>query len=504
MGTDSCLNRARIRSIGAAATSLLTLLISVCLCNCAVPIAPGYKITNESREVRFVPGSPPAIRTRLTYTLVNSGTTELNFVDVTLPLMSSYGLADVHATLDGRAVQLQDLPAELRFDSPNALRLNFKSPWKRGAKHDLVIEYAFRSPSEPGTRITLSNSDFHIGSRGGFAALQPPKHLLAGYPKRPSKMDYTVDVPPDFRVLARGTPAGRKQMGRDAEYRYRLVSNDLAPFIVAGRYVESAPLGATGPIFWTFQPLSIQMDAAKQIAAAWETLEKDYGPLDKNIRVPHIIESAGLPEHVIGEEGPAAVSFPGGALVDAAGFQQSTQEGAQSEAFVDAVSHALAHNWFGDEIYPAANTSLVLTEGLPEYATIVIDEARGGEAVRRNHIQQYLSEYDVALKEGTEETLAVASVTDPEPERRIALAKAPLFFAALEDECGTTAMQSALKEVVTLLRGEQVGYPTIRAALEQESGKSLAATFRLWLNEKGIPQDFRARYGENETNSGAE
>lgn len=367
-----------------------------------------------------------------------------------------------------------------------------------------MIEYAFRSPSEPGARITLSNSDFHIGSRGGFAALQPPKHFLAPYPKRPSKMYYTVDVPTDFRVFARGTPAGHKQTGGEAEYRYRLMSNDLAAFVVAGRYAESAPLGATGPIFWTFQPVSIQADAARQIAAAWDTLEEDYGPLDKDIRVPHIVESSDLPADVIGEDGPVAVSFPGGALVDAAGVQQGTQEGAQSDAFVDAVSHALAHNWFGDETYPAANTSLVLTEGLPEYATIVIDEARGGTVARSKRIQQYLAEYDAALKRGTEETLAVASLTEPAAERRIALAKAPLFFAALEDECGSKAMQSALKEVVTLLRGEEVGYPAIRAALEQESGKNLAGTFRLWLNEKGIPQDFRARYGGNGMSSGAE
>ncbi|MGH9575425.1 MAG: M1 family aminopeptidase [Candidatus Acidiferrales bacterium] len=442
-----------------------------------------------------MPDSPPAIRTRLTYTLVNSGTTELNFLDLTLPAMSSYGLADVRATVDGQAVQLDDLPAELQFDSPSVRRLNFDVPWKRGAKHELAIEYVFRSPGQPGTRITLSDSGFHIGSRGGFAALQPPKHFLAPYPKRPSKMYYTVDVPTDFRVLARGTPAGRKLNGKEAECRYRLASNDLTVFVVAGRYVESAPLGRSGPVFWTFAPVSIQQDTAEQIKEAWDTLEKDFGTLDKNIRVPHIVEASDLPAHVIGEQGP--ISFPGGALVSAAGFEEASQQSSQGEAFVDAVSHALAHNWFGDEIYPAANTSLVLTEGLPEYATIMIDEARGGEAARRKRIQQYLSEYDVALKKGDENTLAVASVTDPEPERRIALAKAPLFFAALEDECGANAMQGALKEVVTLLRGEQAGYPAIRAALEQESGKNLAATFRLWLNEKGIPQDFRARYEEN-------
>jgi aminopeptidase N len=47
-----------------------------------------------------------------------------------------------------------------------------------------------------------------------------------------------------------------------------------------------------------------------------------------------------------------------------------------------------------------------------------------------------------------------------------------------------------------LLRGSEVGYDDLRAALEQSTGKNLAETFRIWLNEKGIPADFRDRYAE--------
>ena len=470
--------------------ALFALIITVCLCDCAVPIAPGYRIINESRDIQFMASTPPALKIQSAYTLVNSGTAQLTFLDVTLPSISTFGLTDLHAELDGLHTECQDLPAELRFDSPNAMRIVFGSHWKQGAKHDLAIQYSFRSPSELGSQITLNATDFHIGSRGGFAQLQPPKHLLAPYPKRPNQMYYTVRVPADFRVLARGTPAGRKQEGAEIAYRYRLLSTDLAPFVVAGRYAQSAPLGDSGPVFWTLQPVSVPADVAKEIYDAWETLEKDYGPLDKNIRAPHIVETSHLPPDVAGEEGPAAAAFPGGALVDAGDVAQS----GGSAAFVDAVSHALAHNWFGDEMYAVPNATLGIGEGLPEYATIVIDGARGGQSARSERIADYLEEFDVALKEGTEQTLAVSRLTDPQPERRIALAKAPLFFAALEDECGSTAMQAALEQVVTLMRGQEVGYAAIRAALEETSGKNLAPVFRLWLNEKGIPDDFRARY----------
>jgi hypothetical protein len=47
---------------------------------------------------------------------------------------------------------------------------------------------------------------------------------------------------------------------------------------------------------------------------------------------------------------------------------------------------------------------------------------------------------------------------------------------------------------VALLRGQEVDYNDLRSALEQSTNRSLGPMFRLWLNEKGIPRDFRDRY----------
>jgi hypothetical protein len=48
--------------------------------------------------------------------------------------------------------------------------------------------------------------------------------------------------------------------------------------------------------------------------------------------------------------------------------------------------------------------------------------------------------------------------------------------------------------MVTLLRGQETSYDALRSALEHSSGKNLAEPFRVWLNDKGIPADFRSRY----------
>jgi hypothetical protein len=133
-------------------------------------------------------------------------------------------------------------------------------------------------------------------------------------------------------------------------------------------------------------------------------------------------------------------------------------------------------------------------EGLPEYAAIVVEAARKGDVGRRRLIVEYLGEYDDARQRAAEIPLAITMMSDSPDQRRIALAKAPLFYVALEDACGPRQMQDGLQHLVTLLRGQQASYSSLRSALEQSSGRDLAKLFRVWLNDRDVPQDFRSRY----------
>lgn len=482
------MDRNASRPFAAAIVTLIALFAA----GCVVPTAPGYLVRKESRGVRFVAGPPPALEITAQYTLVNSGGCDLSFMDVTFPEERTYGRKDVRAEMDGHEIELQPLPAEYQPGDPNTLRVPLDPPWKRGQTHDLSISYTLSSSDSAGARITIGANDFHLGSRGWSPQLLPPKHLFAPYPGRPKITAYTIRVPSDFMVLARGTLKKRKQEGSETTYIFALRSSDLAPYVVAGRYTAwPAKPTAQSAVFWTVQPLTGDpAPAAARITEAWNTLETDFGPLDKNILAPHIVESSGLRGPQPDEQGPVATAFPGGVLVSPATLALGTG----SDQFLDAVSHALAHNWFGDEMYPRPEAALGLGEGLPEYATIVIDEAQGGAAARRRRIAGYLQDYDEAKKDGNETTLAVTTLNSPEEQRRIALAKAPLFFIAIEDACGAAQTRAGLARMVTLLRGQEVSYNDLRAALEESSGRHLGDLFREWLNEKGIPQDFRERY----------
>ncbi len=471
---------------------LAAIAIVISSAACTVPLAPGYAISKESREIQFVSSGAPELKIRGQFTLVNSGASKLNFIDVVVPV-EKFGMNDLRVEVNGHEVNAVPLPTELQYDHPHTLRIPLESTWEQKQKRDLLIEYVLRSPDDSGSRITLSPKSFSLGFGGWFAVLQPPDHALSPFPKRPDRTLVTVRTPANFLLLSRGRKVGAKKLRDQMETRYMVRSKDLAPFAVGGQYVEasSSQRGNNSVVFWTLDPLKNDtVTSAQRIEAAWNVMQNDFGALDKNINGPHVLESPELRNHLSGETGLAAAAFPGGALVSTAALAL----GINSEEFVDKVTHAIAHDWFGQQIYPAPFAALGLGEGLPEYATIVIDEASKGEAGRRQRIVGYLRAYDEASKKAVEISLGTAKLTDPPEQRAISLAKAPLFFIALEDKCGEAPVRAALKRIVTLLRGQQVGYNEIRSAIEQESGKDLAEFFRTWLYELGIPKDFRARY----------
>jgi hypothetical protein len=441
------LNRHVSRSLSAALVFSIALFASAC----AVPLAPGYRIVKDSRDVQFVPGQPSELRVRAHYALQNSGTGVLTFVDVIFPAERAFGRTGLRVEVDGREAPPTNLPAGYQEVEPDALRIPLDPAWAPRQTRQLSIEYTLRSPENSGARITIGENGFHLGTRGWYPELQPPKRVLAPYPNPPKIAEFSVRVPADFVVLARGIPKGRKKDGSEISYRFELDAASMETYVVAGKYIAWPAEGKSpSTVFWTIQPLKDDpAAAAEQIAAAWNALEKDFGPLDKTISGPHIVESPELRGHLSGEAAPAAAAFPGGAIVNPAALALGTG----SEQFLQLVTHALAHEWFGDTMYVSPAAAVGMGEGLPEYATIVLDEARNGADARRTRVTEYLRAYDDASKAATETPLGAVMIGDALGPRRIALAKAPLFFVALEDACGEGPMRTGLAHLLAVQRG---------------------------------------------------
>jgi hypothetical protein len=457
-------------------------------------------VRKETRNVRFVSDAPARLEIHCHYLLENSGTAELAFIDINFPDVNVFGRKEIQAEWDGHPVTLAELPQESRPESSDTLRFTFNLPWKHGQTHELDLEYALSSPHDSGARISIAANAFHLGPRGWTALPQPPHHFLSPYPARPPKMTYSVRLPSDFLVLARGKLASRKAAGSDTDYVFRLSKDDLAPYVIAGRYVETPFHSNVGDVvFWTAKPFARNPGRMPdRLAQAWAVLQKDFGPIDIGVQTPHIVDCPDLRPSAAAGSSAAVASFPGGALVN----QQALALGTASDEFIERVSHALARNWFADQMYPTGAAALGMGEGLPEYATIVIEQARRGLAARQRRIQNYLARYDRAIKNGTEKPLGVTSLTDPPEQRAIALAKAPLMYAALEDLCGERPVRRELRRLVATLRGQEVGFDDLRAAIEPTCGKDLGPFFRQWLYGTALPPEFRSRYesGQNGAN----
>jgi hypothetical protein len=467
----------------------LALCLVLCTAGCTVSLATAYRIIKESHEVRFVPGQIPELSVRSSYTLENYGNGDLASIDVILPDAKSYGLKARLIKVDGREASPVELSEEPATEEANRLRITFDSAWNQKQRRDLVIEYALSSPEDSGMNIALSSTSFHVVSRGWFPRLQPPAHVLSPSPASPVLVAYTVQVPTDFLLLAPGKPTGRTKNGGEVKHRFELRESDSAPFIVSGRYVDSCSnVRECGAAFWTLEPLKgDRARAQEEIASAWHILQNAFGPLQKGSLVPHIVESLGQPR--MGGDAPTAVPFFGGVLVNSPAISL----GADNEDFLDLVTRALAGNWFGVRVY-SANSNVGMNEGLSDYAVIVIDEARHGDSARSIRVLKFLDEYDNACKGTVEKPLVAVTKHDPVEQRRIALAKAPLFFIALEDMYGGASVRKGLAQVVSLLRGQEVGYQDIRAAIENITNKDLAPIFRTWLYKPGIPAEFRGKY----------
>lgn len=477
----------------------LAALALVWLAGCAVPLAPGYEVQKQSLSVHYIAGSPAHLAVRADFQLRNVGNSELNMIDVALPDEAHFGLRNLRVQLEGRAVSLQPgSPADVEREDegpPGGIwRIPFDPPWPRRQKRALVIEYDL-APALPGDAdVAVGDESFHLRALDWFPELQAPKKLFAHDVVRPDSVPVNIFVPADFLVASTGISAGvRKQVG-EAESQFALHKFDLDPFVVAGRYREEQ-INASGEtiFFWTFGvlPSDAARAAGARIAATVKTYETDFGSIaQKPVPIRLVETPAQLRARSPNGEGPAGRAFPGGVLLNRAAIAL----GVDSDEFLAIAEHELAHTWLGEQVELRPEAEIGMGEGFAEYAPIVAAEAREGEAARRQAVARWLQRYDQARPHAVEKTLWAITKEDPWEQRRIAFAKGTLFFIALEDECGETGARRGIAHLVSALRGEQAGFEDLRSALELETGKDLAAFFRVWLGEKGIPTEFRNRY----------
>ena len=456
------------------------------LSGCAARAGRVYHIEQETIEARFAAGPPARLDVRARWKLRNVGDQPLASLEAELPNVQAGGRGNLVARVNRRAVAPRG-GADARA---GRISVPLVPRWKPKRTLALSLDYQLALPEAPQSDV----SAFYFGASDWFPDLElPPGHFARGR-ERARDVRMTVQVPQGFRILSSGRPQGSRQRGAEVEYRFLLRRRDAEPFLLAGRYVETAlPASSNAIVFWSFETLAPAdaQGAALRLADTLKTYERTFGE-PAGATLPFHLAERDLPA-VPGSVGHRVVSFPGGVLVGRGALARDGTD----ESFLELVERQLAATWFERIIHPRREASLVLGGGAARYATIVAAEAREGEGARQQQGASLLHEYDEARAKAVEKPLASLQPTDPPPQFELARAKAPLFFLALEDRCGKENVWRALVHLLGSLRGQEVGFAELRSALEEECRADLSEFLRTWLNQTGIPADFRGRYASN-------
>jgi hypothetical protein len=497
--TVSIRNRAR-----ATILASLALFFAVLLSGCGVPVAPGYQIQKESLTVHFISGASPHLAIRADYRLQNVGTAPLNFVEVTLPGEKSFGRANFRATVAGRKITPESEQSVTDETAPagaapseSLWRIPLPGSLRQKQKIDITLQYDLASQPTADPRIFAGAMAFYLNDSGWFPEFQEPKALFAEDIVRPNPTSLTVVVPANFLAIASGEARGAKKRDAETEYRFRIGSADFDPYVLAGQYREQKiPANGTQVAVWTFQPIPAAQaqQTAAQIAAAAKFYAQNFGPLPKSM---HNVYDAQAPKvltagNVNGESVRNSL-LPGVIYSWGLYSAQSLSAGLNNRLAASLGPTELADTWFSHMIVPSP-AAWMLSDGFSSYAANLPDESNGSQASRANAIHDALADYNSQRATAVAKPILSLAPSDPAEQLRLGADKMQLFFFALEDKCGRQNLIHAIAHMVYALRGQQYGYSDFRAALEEECHQNLAEFFRTWLNQQGIPADFRARY----------
>lgn len=452
------------------------------LSGCAVPLAPGYQLQKETLTVRFVAGTTPHLAIRAEYRLANIGNSPLHFIAVVLPGEKEFGRANLHAEIDGKEIALQHNPVETHDD----WRIPLPAAWRQKEKRDLSLSYDLAAQPASDPRIFVAANTFYLNDSDWFPTLMGFKALFSPPVVRPDPTELSVILPADFRVTASGQPRGTRRRNSEVEYRFRIRKTDFDPYVLVGQYTtQRVSASGANVMIWTFKPIpsAESQQTTAQIAAAAKFYSENFGPLPASIRVLFDVTLPSVANRSSSRLAPESFPLPG--VVYDWGFDSTgshASEGAQ-----------LAQTWFAHMISPRRD-SWMLSDGLSRYASNLLAEKSGGNESRVRIIQSALSDYDSDKLKTVEKPIVSLTPSDPDAQLELMSDKMQLFFFALDEECGQQNVTHAIAHMVYALRGQQYGYSDFRAALEQECHHNLADFFRSWLNQKGIPQDFGARY----------
>lgn len=151
-------------------------------------------------------------------------------------------------------------------------------------------------------------------------------------------------------------------------------------------------------------------------------------------------------------------------------------------------AHEVAHQWWGTVVWPAhAKGAPVLTEGLANYATLLVAEAAEGDAKRRRLFRQFEDRY-LRQRDPNEERPLVLIDGDRRGDNAVMYSRGGVVFYMLDRVLGRERMLAAMKEYVRRYSFQE-DHPTMTdfVALFRELYPETAPFLAQYIEGKAIP-----------------
>jgi hypothetical protein len=437
------------------------------------------------------PAAP--VHVRVAERMENTGNRDLTYLDVILPTAVDLGRSNLTVHMGGEALT----PVATSADPAAPFRLQFPSPWPPKQRREILLEYDLNSDPLGGGVAAGTPQGVYLADPHALPVWPAPVGFFASSDVLSRDERFELTLPADFRVVASGRQQQRRLADGRVLYRFRTSGKELPSFVIAGRYQEQRlKTNGRDVLFWTFQSLDIAVaqKVAERLTATAATFTRLFGPLSKPGPLRLVEAPAGLlsPEIASPGQPAAAASFPQGLLLGTRAFSEELA----SEPILRVAEAELARIWFGWRLPLRSEVDTLLGRGLGRFAVALAASARGGPPARRQEIERLLAEYDRARVLGDEGSVLRPPEQSTPPQLAADSLKAALFLADLEDRTGRDNFEEAIRRLQLAIagRGLTLSLDDLRASLETSSGMVMADVFRRWLNQPGVPDEFRNRY----------
>ena len=418
-----------------------------------------------------------------TYKLRNLGRRPLSSLNLRLPGRRRFDLASSQAAWDGSPI------AEKNSDvNPRETVLPLPKVWAAKQVRTLRLSAEFKSPAAGETGFSFAPDAFFLPSEGWMPELLPAEGLFGTGGTPPRQWPLSVTVPDGFLIHTSGRAAKTSRKGAEMTVTSVQATGDRYPFVVSGRYQESALDAGSQRIFlWTraHEDAASLRPSADALARAAQAYDANFGVRSSNA-TPFWIVECPLVSGCFSSAESSYASFLGiasGAVTsELVSLDTVLLDFTGGSPKLAAAAPGLAASWLGYGQNPGFYGQQPPVSALPAFASALGEEAIAGPSARTETVRRAL--------------LVIPRNSPPRAveDQTVTRAKSLLFFYALEDRCGQDAFRRAINHVLSARRGRDLNLDDLISAFDQETHQNTAEFVRLWMKHPGVPDDFRARY----------